>query len=225
MRLLLVFLAALHLAACGDAPRQGGGDILVIGDSVLAWNRQSEQDVGRLIGVELGRDVVNRATLGARVQSGGVAALAGLSIPRQLSSGPWNWVVMNGGANDLVSTCNCNRCDAEVDQLISATGETGAIPDLIARARSQGAKVLWAGYYDAPDSLSFAGCRPSLVELDRRVALYARANDGVFFVDIEDVLDPADADLLASELTHPSPAGSLVIARFLARAIAGVNDI
>lgn len=217
-RAIMVLALVLALAACGVAPRQTGGDILVIGDSVLAWNRASGGDVGSVIAAETGREVVSRATLGAQVRAGGLGAL-GFSIPRQLPGGRWNWVVMNGGANDLGFSCGCTRCDAEIDLLISPDGRTGAIPDLIATARSQGARVIWAGYYQAPQSRSFRGCRPGLVELERRIAVHARQTPGVVFVDTEDVFDPRNRALYASDLTHPSPAGSAVIGRFLARQI------
>jgi lysophospholipase L1-like esterase len=169
---------------------------------------------------ELERDVVNRAALGAQIRAGGLSSLGGLSIPDQLSAGPWNWIVMNGGANDLGFSCGCTRCDGEIDLLISGDATTGAIPDLIARARAQGAKVLWAGYYRAPDTTSFRGCRPGLVELERRIAIHARTTEGVFFFDTEDVLDPAKPSLLDKDRTHPSVEGSAVIGRFLAREIA-----
>jgi acyl-CoA thioesterase I len=106
---------------------------------------------------------------------------------------------MNGGANGLGFSCGCTRCDAEIDLLITEDAATGAIPDLIARARAQGAKVLWVGYYQAPDSTSFRGCRPGLVEPERRIAIHARTREGVFFVDTEDVLDPAQPGLLDTD--------------------------
>lgn len=96
----------------GLAPRQTGGDILVIGDSVMAWNRSAAADTGSVLEGELGRNVVNRATLGAQIRAGGLGSLGGLSIPDQLSAGPWNWIAMNGGANDLGFSCGCTRCDA-----------------------------------------------------------------------------------------------------------------
>lgn len=220
MRTVFLLCLLVSAASCGLTPRQQGGDILIIGDSVMAWNRPAGADIGRAMEAELDRDVVNRAALGAQVRAGGISALGGLSIPDQLSGGPWNWIVMNGGANDLGFSCGCIRCDAEIDLLISEDATTGAIPDLIARARAQGAKVLWAGYYRAPDTRSFRGCRPGLVELERRIAIYARSREGVFFVDTEDVLDPAQPDLLDTDRTHPSVDGSAVIGRFLAREIA-----
>jgi lysophospholipase L1-like esterase len=220
MRTLFVLCLLVYVASCGLTPRQPGGDILIIGDSVMAWNRSADADIGRAMEAELERDVVNRAALGAQIRAGGLSSLGGLSIPDQLSAGPWNWIVMNGGANDLGFSCGCTRCDGEIDLLISGDATTGAIPDLIARARAQGAKVLWAGYYRAPDTTSFRGCRPGLVELERRIAIHARTTEGVFFFDTEDVLDPAKPSLLDKDRTHPSVEGSAVIGRFLAREIA-----
>ena len=220
MRAALVLSLLLFATACGLVPRQSGGDILVIGDSVLAWNRFSGQDAGRQIANALGRDVVSRAAPGARIEAGGLGTLGGLSISDQLS-GSWNWVVMNGGANDLATRCGCGPCGDQIDRLISADGAQGAIPQLIARARASGAQVLWAGYYVAPSSGSFKGCRPALVEIERRIARLAAAADGLHFADIEDVLDPSvTPGLLAADRTHPSPAGSAVMGGFLAATIA-----
>lgn len=213
----IAFLCMTHVAGCGLFPRQSSGDILVIGDSVLAWNGGT---VGDVIASELDRDVVSRAALGARIDASGAASLVGLSIPDQLSDGRWNWIVMNGGANDIGGSCGCERCDAVIDGLISLDGTVGDIPDLIAKARRTGAQVLWMGYYQAPLSQSFKGCRPGLVELERRVAKYARSHTGVYFVDAEDVIDPANPGLLSSDRTHPSRQGSTIIGRFLARTIA-----
>jgi lysophospholipase L1-like esterase len=208
------------VASCGLPVRPSGGDILVIGDSVMAWNRSAGADIGSVLAAELDREVVSRAALGAQVRAGGLGALGGLSIPDQMPDGSWNWIVMNGGANDLGFSCGCTRCEAEIDRLISMDGTTGAIPDLIARARAKGAQVLWVGYYRAPESRSFRGCRPGLVELERRIAVHVRTAKGVFFVDSEDALDPGNPALLAADRTHPSVEGSAVIGRFLAREIA-----
>lgn len=215
MRLLLLLPLLLLLASCGGAPSRQSADILMIGDSVLAWNRFGGQDVGSQLGTALGREVVKRATPGARLQPGRVAALAGLDIPRQLGDGRWNWVVVNGGANDLASSCGCGGCEAQIDALISPSGETGTIPALIARARASGAQVLWAGYYQAPRS-SFGACRPALDELERRIATHAAARPGVHFIDMEEALDPETPGTLAADRTHPSPAGSRLVAELLA---------
>lgn len=219
MRVFLALMLALMLGACAAPVSRSGGDILVIGDSVMAWNRSAGADIGAVIETELVREVVSRARLGAQLRASGVASLGGLSIPAQLPGGRWNWIVMNGGANDLGFGCGCTRCDAEIDLLLAPDGADGAIADLIGAARATGAQVLWLGYYQAPQSRSFRGCRPGLVELERRIAAFARAQPGVVFLDAEDVMDPRDASLLATDRTHPSALGSAVIGRAVAAAI------
>lgn len=215
-RMMALFCMAL-VAGCGLLPSQSGGDILIVGDSVLAWNAGT---VGSVIASELDRDVVSRATPGARIDATRAASLVGLSIPNQLSDGKWNWIVMNGGANDIGSSCGCGRCAAVIDGLISSDGSVGDIPDLITRARRSGARILWMGYYQAPASPSFKNCRAALAELERRIEIHAHSHEGVYFVDAEDVFDPTDLALLSSDRTHPSRKGSTLIGAFLARTIA-----
>ena len=219
MRVLATLILITTLAACTPGAPRSGGDILMIGDSVLAWNRTSGRDVGSALGASLDRTVTNRATPGAQIRKRGFASALGLGIPDQLSGQGWNWVVMNGGANDLGFSCGCTRCDGVIEALISRDGTTGDIPALITRARSTGAKVLWMGYYRAPNSGSFQGCRPGLVEIERRIAKLAQATPGVSFVDSEDVITPRDPSLYAADATHPSPKGSAVIGQYLAKTI------
>ena len=219
MRSLLAILVLLLLPACAVQSPRASGDILVIGDSVMAWNKASGRDIGSAIEAELGRDVTSRAVPGAGITSSGLGLLA-RPVSSQLGQGRWNWVVINGGANDLGALCGCSRCDSAVDRLISRDGRSGDIPRLIAAARATGARVLWMGYYKAPDTSLFRGCRPALVEIERRIARLAEAVPGVTFADAEDVMPPGRPDLLASDRTHPSPAGSALIGRYLARIIA-----
>lgn len=213
---MIVLCSLAVFSGCGLAPKQVGGDILVIGDSVLAWNHGT---AGRVIASETGRTVVSRATAGARVDASAARSALGLSIPGQLSGGPWNWIIMDGGANDLVNACGCAACDDEVDALISADGSSGSIPALISDARATGAQILWMGYYQAPDSMSFATCRASLVEMERRIEAYAKARIGIHFVDAETVVDPLEPAMYSSDMTHPSRIGSEIIGSLLAQTI------
>jgi acyl-CoA thioesterase I len=223
MRFLIALVLVMLTTSCAVDTQRSGGDILVIGDSVMAWNRGSGGDIGRVMAAELGREVNSRAVVGAGIRSGGFGALA-RPIPSQLTAGRWNWVVINGGANDLGSACGCVRCDATMDALVSKDGRTGDIPRLIGQARAQGAQVLWMGYYQTPAGSLFAGCRPALVELERRIALYAGAQDGVYFVDAEDVMPLNRTDLLSGDRTHPSVTGSALIGRSLASVIARESE-
>ncbi|MDQ2091649.1 SGNH/GDSL hydrolase family protein [Marimonas arenosa] len=219
---LRVFSASLLIlaAGCAPAPNRSGGDILVIGDSVMASHRASRKDIGSVIRAVLDRQVTNRSAFGAQIRAGEVATRLGRSIPGQLPPGRWNWVVVNGGANDLGFSCGCTRCAAEIDALISRDGTNGDIPDLANKARFQGANVLWVGYYKAPETTTFRGCRPGLVEIEKRITAFAKSNEGVFFLDAEDVFDPPSPELFDSDKTHPSAEGSARIGEALARLIA-----
>ena len=219
MRLFSAALFVSLVAGCVHIPSQQD-DIVVIGDSVMAWNRAESGDVGSAIGAELDRTVVNRAAFGAQIRANNATILLGLSIPAQLPPGQWKWVVANGGANDLGFSCGCTRCDNEIEALISRDGQTGDIPNLIAQALAQNARVLWLGYYRAPETTSFEGCRPGLVEIERRVARLARSNDSVFFLDAESVFEPLVPELFDPDKTHPSVKGSALIGREIANIIA-----
>lgn len=208
----------LILGCCVD-PSSRGGDILVVGDSVLAWNRSEDSDVGSAVASELSRAVVNRAAVGARIRANDLVRFVGLSIPDQLLPGPWNWVIVNGAANDLGFSCGCTRCDQVIDQLISKDNQSGAIPELIYKAQTQGARVIWLGYYKAPETNSFEGCRPGLVEIERRIELLAQSNSRLIFLDAERFFDPPSKELFASDRTHPSVKGSALIAKEIASII------
>lgn len=220
-RFALMFPALFALAACTDIAPRAGGDILVIGDSVLAWNGTGGANVGDGIARSLQRNVVSKAVPGAQIDNtSGVAGAVGFDIMRQLPRGRWNWVVMNGGANDLSSDCGCAPCAPSVSAFIDPGATTGTIPAFIRQVQRQtGAQVLWMGYYAGSGSGSFAGCRQDLVELERRIARFAATTPGVYFADAEDVIDRGDRALFAPDNVHPSVKGSGIIAAYLAGVI------
>lgn len=216
-----VIPAFLALAACTDIAPRGGGDVLVLGDSVMAWNATSGASIGDGISRQLIRDVTSKAVAGAQFDNAsGLAGAVGFDIMRQLPEGRWNWIVMNGGANDLSSDCGCRPCAPSVEALIDSRASGGAIPAFMQKLRREtGARVLWMGYYAGSGSGSFEGCRGDLVELERRIARFAAATDGVYFADAEDVIDRRDPSLFAPDDVHPSPKGSGIIAAHLADVI------
>ncbi len=218
MRFLMAVWFFTIVGACAREAWDGG-DILVIGDSVMVWNRGEDSDVGSVIASELSRKVVNRAAFGAQIGANDFASIFGLNIPDQLAPGQWNWVVANGAANDLGFSCGCTRCDREINKLISSDGKSGDIPNLIEKAQARGARVLWLGYYEAPETTSFEGCRPGLVEIERRIELFAQSNKALFFLDAEDVFDPPVRELFDKDRTHPSAKGSKLIGERIAEVI------
>lgn len=131
---------------------------------------------------------------------------------------------MNGGANDLGRNCGCTRCDGEIERLLSSDGANGVIPSLVRQAQGYGAQVIWIGYYQAPRSRAFRGCRPALVELERRLASFASKTAGFYFLDAEDEFDPNRTDLFARDQTHPSLLGSELIADMVARTIRAQSE-
>lgn len=220
-RLLIALFVGLTAAACTDTAPKEGGDILVIGDSVLAWNGSSDQSIPDVIEQQLGRQVINKAVPGAKFDNGnGLLSAVGFDIQRQYPGGSWNWVVLNGGANDLgFNDCKCAECRPVVDKLIGPDTLSGAIPAFLVSLRSSGAQVLWMGYYKGNGKGSFEGCRDDLVLLERRIARFAAQVEGITFLDSETVIDPNDPAQFASDNTHPSPKGSALIGAYLAKGI------
>ena len=220
MHKILITLAFLtSLTACTDTAPRGGGDILVLGDSIMAWN--GGRSIPDVIANQTGRSVTSRAVPGAQFDNGStIASAVGFDIQQQFPGGRWNWVVVNGGANDLSADCGCGACGASVNALIAPDGQSGSIPAFLQRLRAQtGAQVMWMGYYAGSGTGSFAGCRDDLVEIESRIATFAAGRPGIHFVDSEDVIDRGDRGLFAGDNVHPSARGSAWIGAYLAQEI------
>lgn len=217
--ILAVLLIVTGLSACTDTAPRGGGDILVLGDSIMAWN--GGRSIPDVIANQTGRSVTSRAVPGAQFDNGStIASAVGFDIQQQFPGGRWNWVVVNGGANDLSADCGCGACGASVNALIAPDGQSGSIPAFLQRLRAQtGAKIMWMGYYAGSGSGSFAGCRDDLVEIESRIATFAAGRPGIHFVDSEDVIDRGDRGLFAGDNVHPSARGSARIGAYLAQEI------
>ena len=217
--ILAVLLIVTGLSACTDTAPRGGGDILVLGDSIVAWN--GGRSIPDVIANQTGRSVTSRAVPGAQFDNGStIASAVGFDIQQQFPGGRWNWVVVNGGANDLSADCGCGACGASVNALIAPDGQSGSIPAFLQRLRAQtGAQVMWMGYYAGSGSGSFAGCRDDLVEIESRIATFAAGRPGIHFVDSEDVIDRGDRGLFAGDNVHPSARGSARIGAYLAQEI------
>ncbi|WP_254702613.1 SGNH/GDSL hydrolase family protein [Sulfitobacter sp. THAF37] len=220
--ILVLLLSGALMGACTDPAPRGGGDILVLGDSVMAWNGGSDAAIPDAMQTALGRKVVSKAVPGAQFDNGsGLAGAVGFDIRRQFPGGRWNWIVLNGGANDLGSDCGCGACGAVVDGLIGPDARSGSVPDFIDRLQQEtGARIIWMGYYKGNGKGSFQGCRDDLVRMETRIARFAATRSAVYFIDSEDVIDPTDPAMFAADNTHPSPRASALIGSYLARGIA-----
>jgi hypothetical protein len=212
--LILAALLAFGGGALADDPLDPG-PILVLGDSILAWNAEVGASVADVIAAKLAVEVVQAAVPGARVLGGHDP------VPGQYVPGPWRRVVVQGGGNDLVAECGCGACDAALDRLLTSDGAGGAIADLVARIRSDGAPVVLWSYYAMPDDAPFPfdRCNDELVEVHARLARLAARDDGIVLVDGREAVRPAQAHLYDRDRVHPSPAGSRAIGVQLAEVL------
>lgn len=213
----------LLLAGCAGKAPDGMSRVAVMGDSMMAWNGLLDASVPDVLGEALQEPVTNFAVSGARVRNPlPISSTLGFEIRRQFRKGPWEVILVNGGANDLFLTCGCRRCDARLGRMISDDGLMGELPDMLKRLRAETeAQVIFVGYHRARGLRSPArGCRDELDALDARVALLAEAEEGISFVSLRDVFPRGDASYYASDILHPSPKGSAAIAARLAPHVA-----
>lgn len=200
-----------------------GARILSVGDSLMAWNAFSGNSIPQVIEQHLGENVVDRSFSGARMLIGRASedSSGNLSIPQQYVGGDWDWVVVNGGGNDLMFGCGCVACEGTLNRLISPDGSSGAIPDLVRKMRAGGARVLWFGYLRSPNLLTpIEHCKDEGDELDARLARLARRQDGLIFVPMSDVVPPGGLSYFSADLIHPSRKTSRLVGQRLAEVIA-----
>lgn len=222
LRLPALVLAALVflLSSCessGGSRSIGGGDptVLVIGDSVMEWNRSDEASIADVIAQLTNRAVQDNAV------SGSLLSADGDDIRDQYQRGTWEWVVMDGGANDLGEACDCGPCAGVLNDLASSDGTRGTYPDFVRRLVSDGAEVLVLGYYMPPTGAEteFTACADEFEELNRRLQEMASATDHVTFAPATDVIDPGNRGHYDADLVHPSVEGSRRIGAMLATII------
>jgi lysophospholipase L1-like esterase len=228
---LLAALALLSFGGCGAVsdllfPRHaidaedrlvGEGDptVLVIGNSVMEFNIWDNAAIADVIAEATGRTVRNNGVSGARL-----SAPEG-DIRSQYRPGPWEWIVVGGGANDLGDECGCGPCEATLGEMVGADGDRGEYPAFVRSIVADGSRVLVMGYYAPPAGASteLSDCGPELAALNRRLEAMARTTDGVYFASAADVIDPNNRDHYFEDLVHPSVEGSRLIGEQLAAVI------
>ncbi len=211
IRPVAALFALALLLGCGE-PLTDTSDarILVLGDSMMASNRAGKAAVADVIEQALGQEVIDRSVIGARYFYGlPITGAAGLRLTAQYRPKEWDWVILNGGGNDLMLGCGCGFCDGVLDRLVSEDGRAGAIPSYVARIRESGAQVIYVGYLRNPGTgTPIKGCGPAGNELDRRLALMARFDAGVTFLPISDLVPYGDTSFHQLDRIHPSVIGS-----------------
>jgi len=223
MRFILTITAFVaFLSGCTETvSRDGPARILAMGDSMLAVHGASGNSVSHAVEQALGEDVIDRSVMGAKYfYALPISGSAGLNIRKQYVEGKWDWVVLNGGGNDIWMGCGCGRCDNRVDRLISKDGRRGTIPGFVSELREKGSQVILLGYLRTPGVISpIEGCRDEGDEMDRRMSRLAQLDRGVHFLSLADVVPHGDRSYHTVDLIHPSAKGSTEIGKRVAEVI------
>ena len=205
--------------------------ILAVGDSIMAMNGQVCQGVAGRAGLALDRYVQDHSVGGRRLDHPD----SDDDIMGQYEAGPWEWVVMTGGGNDMLQECQCNvtghdeqACLDTIDSLVDLDAGTGEIYDFLAMVRADetnAATVLLLGYYDFTESswASFDGCNPYLPELNARYEALAGTEADFVYVSTAATMDLTDhPDRIWIDGIHPSTEGSQALGWLVAETISGM---
>jgi len=227
MKFSRLFLAALVclLASCGpqvaQVHRGTEARILAMGDSMMAWHSTSQRSIPDAVERELRVPVESRAISGAHIIYGlPVTGAMGMRIANQYVPGDWDWIVVNGGGNDLWLGCGCSRCEKRMNKMISKDGHRGEIPRLVSTLRDTGAQVVYLGYLRSPGAWSIIEhCKDEGQELEKRIGRLAELIDGVHFLSIADLVPRGDRSYHAADMIHPSMKASAEIGHLVAELI------
>ncbi len=215
-------LALALLTGCTEpVPRDNTARILAMGDSMMAWHGGSRAAIPDNVEAILGEPVIDRSVIGARIFyhlpiTGGM----GMNISQQYWPGAWEWVIMNGGGNDLWFGCGCRACDRKMNRMISADGQSGTVPKLVRDIRATGAKVIYLGYLRSPGVGSIIDhYRDEGDEFEGRLARMASSDSGVYFVSLTDLVPHGDRSFHVLDMIHPSAKATRAIAQRIAAII------
>lgn len=212
-------LLPLFLFGCGESvSRNDTPRILAIGDSLLASHKVSGQAITNTVEKILDQPVRDRSVLGARILYAlPISGAAGLNIPKQYRAGEWDWVILNGGGNDLWLGCGCILCNGKLNRLVSDDGKKGAIPKLVSKLRNKGAKVIYVGYLRTPGRGSpIEHCKDEGDTLENRITVMADQDEGVYFLSLKELVPYGDLSYHASDRIHPSIKASKAIGEMVA---------
>lgn len=214
---IIPIVSSLMLMSCvqpaGSPEVTKGPRILAMGDSMMAAHKMTGRSVSGHVARALNEPIQDHSMVGASMSYAlPITGAMGLNISKQFRGGKWDWVVLNGGGNDLWFGCGCHSCDHKIEKLISEDGRSGKIPSLVARLRNTGAQVLWIGYLRSPGVGSpIESCRDEGDELENRLHHMANSQKGVHFISIADLVPHGDRSFHGIDMIHPSLKGSAEI--------------
>lgn len=218
---MLLLLISPVVAQSAPQKNDQSPRILALGDSMMAWHLISRNSISDALAKSLGEPVESRAITGARIiYNLPISGAMGLNISRQYHGEEVDWVVMSGGGNDLWFGCGCRQCDRKMARMISPTGRTGDIPALVDRIRSTGAQVVYIGYLRSPgvDS-AIDACRDLGDELEERLSRMTAQRNGVYFLDVSNLVPYGDRSYHGADMIHPSRKASAIIGAKVAQII------
>ncbi len=220
--LLLFCLAFSLLTGCSENLSESERSrILAMGDSLLSSNALIGHSVSDAVEENLGEEVLDRSVMGASVLYAlPISGAMGMKIEKQYTPGKWDWIILNGGGNDLLFGCGCGECTHKINRLISEGGDYGAIPGLVAYLRNTGAKVIYVGYLRSPGVGSpIESCKDDGDALEERIAKMAAADSGVYFLSLAEMVPYGDRSFHKADMIHPSVKASNEIGQRIARII------
>lgn len=211
-RLFLLFLP-LFLLGCVDETADSEPRILAMGDSLMAAHKISNRAISDVVSRQLGEPVIDRSIVGARiVYPLPVTGAVGFNIGRQYRGGAYDWIIVNGGGNDLWLVCGCTGCTRKLNQLISPDLKSGRIPELVTRLEGSGARILWVGYLRTPGIDSpVESCGEEGAILESRITQLAAKRKTLHYLSIADLVPHGDRSYHGFDLIHPSIKGSAAI--------------
>ena len=179
-------------------------EVLMLGDSLLAWFREEGSSVGDVLDASSSFSVANLAVSGSMVLEGDE------SIPSQYVRGDWGWVVFDGGGNDANDLCECGGCDDILNEIIGGAANEGVVPDFARTMRNAGHRVLVLGYYGMPASAQhgFHRCNDEAAILNARYERLANQTEGVYYFNLGRVVSPDDLRDYDDDHVHPSERGT-----------------
>ena len=214
--LLFLMVSGCWMEPVGVVPDDA--TVLVIGDSIMAWNRAEGASVALLMDAQLEERVGDAAVSGAQFVLEGDEEM---DIRSQVSERDWEWVVFDGGGNDLNNTCGCGACDDILDGLVSEDGATGAMPTFVDGLNARGTKVVMFGYMGLPPGaeFGFSECGDEMAELTRRAEVMGASRSDLWVVDGRELFDGSDLSYFDDDQLHPSVKGSQAIADALSEVV------
>lgn len=226
MRILQIIKAAVLFAAlAGPSHGADTSRILLMGDSLMAVHGATGRTVANGVARTLGEPVTDRSAMGARIIYGlPITGAMGMNIGKQFRAGNWDWIIVNGGGNDIWFGCGCTACERKLNKLISSDGGHGRIPKMVRQLRNTGARVIYVGYLRSPGVGSpIENCKDEGDILEQRIATMAAADQGLFFMSLKELVPHGDRSFHTFDMIHPSVKGSDAIGRMVA-GIIRVND-